>query len=282
MGCNTSTVSSDGSAEVKVYHHQKVSVRIGHNVKLLKKEPIIIFVFGGPGSKKGRLASDIAQTFGLKLINVSELIMDEVAKKVEDPDPFNLRAKIQTTIKDDPTMVKLIWVTREISRIIDENPKQNYLIDLMPNLKSLVNNNSFVKECTNEMKLFEGKYPISFAINFSVPLEKLVKKKPEPECAKPETKASKNDAKKKEGANVKSDEADSSRTKKRAMLFDQNVKPFLDYFQKSERLLTVDTSTGMLEFIWSKVCEVFSDLELNTLQNVETVIIFCYKIMVES
>ncbi|KAK6191370.1 hypothetical protein SNE40_003079 [Patella caerulea] len=274
MGCASSSVATD-SANVKVFHRQKVSIRVGNAVKLLKSEPILIFVFGGPGSKKGRLTNDLAQTFGLKLINVSEMIIEELSKKIEDPEILSLRAKVQAQIKEDPLAVKLIWVTREISKHIDENPKGGYIIDLMPNLKSLVNSAGFVKECSNEMKLFEQKYPISFAINFAVPLDKVVKKK-EPECAKP-VKPAKDNKKEKDGANVKSDEADSFRTKRRAALFDKNVRPFLDYFQRSERLLTVDTSSGVVDLIWGKICEVFSDLELQNLQNIETVIIFCYK-----
>lgn len=63
---------------------------------------------------------------------------------------------------------------------------------------------------------------------------------------------------------------------RRATLFDSSVRPFVDYFQKSGRLVNIDVSCGMLDLIWSRMCEVFSDLQLTNCANADTVIIFAF------
>ena len=52
------------------------------------------------------------------------------------------------------------------------------------------------------------------------------------------------------------------------------VQPFLDYFRSSDRMVTVDVSSGAMEPIWDKVHEVFTSMGLVAWRPVESVLIF--------
>lgn len=54
---------------------------------------------GGPGSKKGKMVYNIAQVFGFNTLNVENIILEELAKKIEEPDPSRLTAQVQQLIK---------------------------------------------------------------------------------------------------------------------------------------------------------------------------------------
>ncbi|XP_067655074.1 uncharacterized protein [Haliotis asinina] len=275
MGCGKSVPEKRQrrkSSTAFLFNRQKVSIRIGNEVKLHENSPQIIFVFGGPGTKKGKLVEDLIQTFGFRLINLEKLILKELAK---DPDEVGgiATSEIIDYVKESPEKITLRWALNEIKKEVEADTQGSYVIDLMPNLRGLVRSAGLVKDPTFELKNFETSFPISFAINFSIPLDKMVKKKNEPECVKAPDAENK-----KEGGNQagKSDEADSGRTKRRATLFDSSVRPFVDYFQKSGRLVNIDVSCGMLDLIWSRICEVFFDLQITNCANADTVIIFAF------
>uniref|UniRef100_A0A2C9M866 Uncharacterized protein n=1 Tax=Biomphalaria glabrata TaxID=6526 RepID=A0A2C9M866_BIOGL len=82
--------------------------------------------------------------------------------------------------------------------------------------------------------------------------------------------------KEEEKPGFQTDEVDLSRTKRRALMFENSVKSFLDYFEKSDRLMLVDASCKNADVISSKVCEVFSHLGLRNLKLVNTVLIFIF------
>ena len=58
-----------------------------------------LFISGGPGSKKGKMVYDIAKVFGFSLLNVESIILEELAKKLEEPDPCRLTAQIHQLMK---------------------------------------------------------------------------------------------------------------------------------------------------------------------------------------
>lgn len=54
------------------------------------------------------------------------------------------------------------------------------------------------------------------------------------------------------------------------------MKPFIDHFDKSGRLATLDISTGSANDQWEKVIEFFSDLDINIMRKVDNVILFTF------
>lgn len=275
MGCGGSSESpkrEDGKKKRRSSECAKpvVQLEIGENVQLNNSQPKLIFVFGGPGSKKGKMVYDIAKVFGFSQLNVESIILEELAKKLEEPDPCRLTAQIHQLMKTQPEILRLDLVLRWVAKYIDGMPKdQTILVDWMPNLKFLISAATFVKECNNEFRFFEEKYPISFAFYMSIPKEKFVKKA-ETECAKHPT-----TTKPKEGK-AQTDEADISRTSKRATLFSNAVTPFIDFFAKTSRLATLDISSGSADDLWVKVVEFFSELDIKFMRKVDNVLLFTF------
>lgn len=52
------------------------------------------------------------------------------------------------------------------------------------------------------------------------------------------------------------------------------VQPFLDYFAASDRILTVDVSSGAADPIWDKVHEVCTSMHLQAWRPVDSVLVF--------
>ena len=52
------------------------------------------------------------------------------------------------------------------------------------------------------------------------------------------------------------------------------MQPFLDYFKASDRVVTVDVSSGATEPIWDKVHEVCTSMHLQAWRPVDSVLVF--------
>lgn len=275
MGCGGSTSSdqsqnSDDGQKVTHLHRPKCSIKAGNEVRLLEGSPKVIFVFGGPGTKKGKILDNLANVFGMEIVNVENIILENLARKVQDPDPNRIVPMIQSMLKQEESFLRLDAVLRMVSRTLTESKASFFIVDVMPNLKWMLNNPLFIKECTEEFKFFEEKFPISFAIHFVIPKEKVINKLAI-ECAKHPT--TQKDPKKPD-APKQTDEADSTRTQKRVILYQNSIKHFMDYFIKEDKVVTVDVSCGVPQVIWSKVCDFFSQFDFQSTSIPESVVIF--------
>lgn len=63
---------------------------------------------------------------------------------------------------------------------------------------------------------------------------------------------------------------------RRRTLYEYSIASFIEYFQASNRLVTVDTSCGIADLIWQKVSELFTDLNFSPNKTVNTVVLFCF------
>lgn len=52
------------------------------------------------------------------------------------------------------------------------------------------------------------------------------------------------------------------------------LQPFLSYFKRCDRVVSVDVSSGASEAIWDKVHEVFTSLHLRAWRPVDSVLVF--------
>ncbi|KAK7476902.1 hypothetical protein BaRGS_00031841 [Batillaria attramentaria] len=261
MGCGGSKKNDRSGGGVA---DKKVSISVGEAVKLPATGPILIFVFGGPGSKKGRLLSELVETYGFTFINVEKLLLRHLVKQVPEPDPLDTTFDAQDVIKEDPQLVSLRWLLEEVGRQM-ETTSTRFIVDVMPNLKFLINNDIFLADCTEEMNRFEERHPIAFGINFIQ------------RSAKRNKKEAHETSEKEEKVAVKSDEADSSRTRRRITLFENNVRPFIDYFQHSDRLVSLDVTGARAEQVWSRLCELFTGLHLNSQALVNYILVFIFE-----
>ncbi|XP_048779930.2 uncharacterized protein LOC125683139 [Ostrea edulis] len=275
MGCGGSTLENDSPTGLVLHKRDKITIHlhVGNEVKILAAKPQVILVFGGPGSRKGKLLDDVSHVYGLKLISTESILMEELSEKLDDPKSSKRTEDIASLIKNQPELLKLQRVFNHVCSKMEKEGKNNcFLWDFMPNLKFLMTQFRNVKDCENDFKVFENRFPISFAINFMVTNEKNIM---EPQCAVPK-KADKAETNTPAGQPKQSDEADTGRLAKRARLYADCVETFTDYFAKREKLVSMDVSSKSKEDIWDKVCEFFSNLEVPHVRNVDTVIFFIF------
>ena len=60
-------------------------------------------------------------------------------------------------IKKEPSHVTLEWVLRLIQHVVESDPDQIFIIDIVPSLKWLIRDEHLIKECTAELEAFEQK-----------------------------------------------------------------------------------------------------------------------------
>lgn len=275
MGCGGSTNSGNvspvksGARKGSIFKRQpKVSIKIGDGVKVLNRKPRLIFVFGGPGTRKGKILDNLSNVFDFELIIVEKVILEELASKLEKPEPNKITPQIKQMLQTEPELLRLDIVMKAIAKKLQSSSDKFYVIDFMPNLKWLLGNNCFIKECINEFRVFEEKFPISFVINFVLPKDQALKQVEEENLS---TKTLISNTDKQKG---QSDEADKSRTQKRVTIYENSVKHFMGYFSKSDRVVQIDVTCGVHDIIWTKVCDFFVDLNFEAKKTPETVIVF--------
>ena len=59
-------------------------------------------------------------------------------------------------------------------------------------------------------------------------------------------------------------------------MYNNCAKLFVEFFQKTERLVTVDVTSRAEEEIWEKMCEFFTGLKVNHMKNSSTVMFFMF------
>ncbi|XP_006814723.1 uncharacterized protein LOC102807756 [Saccoglossus kowalevskii] len=267
MGCGGSTEGRKDDKEDGKFSHRKpkVSIRVPPDVHPRKEGPHIVFVFGGPGSKKGRIVDDLVAVYGFNLLVVEDLILRELPKKVANAISVDNTRDVADLLKEEPSHLSLEWVLEIISTEIEKDPDGLFLVDIMPNLRFLLRCEKFVKDCKYEITQFENKYPIACALNLAIPEDKVIKAV--------EKHTPKHPNQLKEGG--QSDEADTSRTAKRTALYEMSVRTYIEFFVSTNRLVTVDVTCGIPDLIWQKVNSFFSEhLELTPQRTANTVILF--------
>lgn len=274
MGCaatRTGRRIEDGPAGTHV--RVQVGKRISSTVR--DDHGKIVLVFGGPGSKKGRIMDELVEEYGFRIIDVEEIILNHVTIKEEDKTPeegYQERVKnVENIIRSNPKLVSLNWVLSKVSAEISSMRQDGYklcLIDFLPKLKFLLETETYSGLCQSEMNKFEEMWPGIFALNLASMEEKSEKTMPsksEPMLAE-------------EGLDPGfSDEKDYLKTKNRQEFYVENAKEFLNYFRKRERLVTVDISSGQADIISSRVARLFSELgfaSTNRIENTLTVFLF--------
>ncbi|KAJ8051088.1 putative UMP-CMP kinase 2 [Holothuria leucospilota] len=272
MGCGNSSEGNGEDNDKGFFHRRpKVSIRVhGSDVESLKsnnKHLPVVFVFGGPGSRKGRIVDDLIHMYGFQPHIVEDMIMRELPKKVQNVMAVQNTKALAQMLMDNPNVLDLEWVIDMLIAELEQEPKKMHLIDLVPNLKFLLRCENFLQEPDYHLKRFCEKYPDCFALNLSIPEQKVVKEVMAHGAKHPD--------KMKEGG--QSDEADSTRTQRRHAIYAQSVKGSLNFFKERNRLVIVDVSCGVADVIWNRVSDFFGhELEVTPRKTVNTVIVFSF------
>eukprot|EP00794_Sanderia_malayensis_P016986 gene16986-18698_t len=272
MGCHASKCISQGDRVRRntIIVMPKASITVGSGIEHnLARDTRVVFIFGGPGCRKGNVVHNLITMFNFRFIGAEHIILKNVAEKLNISDaPI---ADLVREVKQNSNEVTLEWVLSMIQAEIEKSPTQPILVDVVPSMRFLSKSESFIKNCTSQMKVFESKFPISLAINLSVHKDKLITNTHRSHAT---TKPSQLDSKNKGGP---SDEVDTSRTHKRFKRYEESVHDFIEYFKQSDRLLTVDTSCGRSDIVWESIQAYILNTEFAAWQKpLDLVILFCF------
>lgn len=285
MGCGTSTPLENEENEGSKFDFTRrntlvekpnVAVEIGKGVKKIDPERRIVFIFGGPGSAKGCIVNDLRAMFGFAFISAEDLILQKLPTKVAGyvVEPISGTHGLAELLANKPEYLTLDWVMEILLEEIENYPNQPILVDLIPNLKFMMRVDGFIKTCDKEMKEFEKKFPCAFALNLTLSKENLlknIKNSHSPACAKPPSKDPR------DASSDQGDEMDTSRTKRRFVLYEKSVKDFLHYFSLEDRIVRVDTSAAQVQHVWEAMMDFFAaEMDFSANRVINTLVLFSF------
>ena len=271
MGCSNSsskgTVSSTSGGydpealkkrrltEVCIPHqYDQVTVDVGANCKMNSNCPTVIFIFGGPGSHKGKVVEHFITIMRFKYINVESIIMEEIPKRSGLIEGEWTMADLIAYYKRHPQDLRLEHLLRYTEdKIVDmtqEDPNAVVVVDVLPSLKFLLSSRFLLDSCKKDLESFEFRLKIAFAVNFHIEMECLLQNLDFSHSA---MMGGGGDTLTKVGA----DGADTKKAERRYQMHEDSVRPFREYFEENGRLMTVDCSSGFFEAIWHAVQNTF-------------------------
>uniref|UniRef100_A0A915JH55 Uncharacterized protein n=1 Tax=Romanomermis culicivorax TaxID=13658 RepID=A0A915JH55_ROMCU len=271
----------------------KIQAHIGSGAqKFNENKTIVIFVFGkfiernsvhckisGPGSMKGILMEELVAAFNFTVLTTEDIVLTHLPNKVTTN--IETAQDIKDLIITDPSLLTLEWVLSSISaRIMSSNSKL-FLIDIVANLNSILNSALFSNpDIKKELASFERKHPCLFSINLNVPELSLVclKSIAKKDRSSPEDngieKPAESEKDKSKSNNDVADEMDTSRLKKRYEVYIAVAKPFMDYFEETGRLITVEVQAKQKDAVWKKMQDILRDFGFVPQKSKRSVVLF--------
>lgn len=265
MGCGCFKSTSKKSAVFD--RRRRVSARIGVSARRLDTHPVIVFVFGGPGSRKGMIVDSIVSGFGFVHVNIGEIFNKELERYRPSalPTPRGEAMRdLRSMLDSHADRFSMQWLANALTSRVQEDTNATYLVDIIPNLRPMMRAKYLTEECNAVMGEFNSKLPISLALNLAVPTDRILQAK--------DMYSSNSAAMQETGG--RGDEADASKLERRAGMYDQITRNLLGYFEANGILVTVDVTGGLCGVIWQKVHQLLCDLEFHPLHSVGTVILF--------
>ncbi|KAI6646168.1 hypothetical protein LOD99_9441 [Oopsacas minuta] len=289
MGCasssNTNTNSGEPSAkdlealkkrqltEVCIPHqYDDVVVEIGLNCRFKAKGPTVIFLFGGPGSHKGKAVEHFTTIMRFKYVNVETIIMEEIPKRSGLKEGEWTMSDLIAHYKRTPQDLKLEHLLRytedKIVSITEDDPNAVVVVDILPSLKFILSNNFMLETCKKDMDSFEFRVKVAFGINLHIEMESLLKNLDFSHNMLMQGGDSQNKG-------VGADEVDTRKAERRYQMHEDSVRPFREYFEEDGRMMTVDCSSGFFEAIWHAIQSTFvKQFNSRCFWPMETVLVF--------
>lgn len=247
-----------------------VAIKIGTGVRKSRvhaNAKKIFCIFGGPKSGKGQLIEELVESFGVKVISAESLILSALPKKL----PPSTEGKLDTTsliheLRSKPELVTLEWIFELVKNEVLRYPDTIHVIDLLPNSKYILRNNTLFTDVAELLTKFEETCPVAFAMYLYIDRENLNKQLDNAAQLKTP-----------DGVTAPggiNDEADSAATKRRHKYFEEALKPVNNYFRGSDRLIEVDVSAVSRERAWFKIVRMLASFDLSERQNNNLIVIF--------
>lgn len=329
-------------------------------------KPLVVVLFGGPGSRKGAVLDEMISVFGFHYISFEDVIRQEVLLPLAKEDVIreekdrltelgqseekiseaagniNINCKVlvaegqaisngqgepkKSQLNNDGSEEEVstelnchvgMWslqgcltahnhemkvdklfphLGRRMERIMNGNRNMKFVIDLIPNLNYLVGEGIeyFTDDtfCRMGLEKFEAKYPVAFALNLTIPPDKLddlttmsglvssslrTPKKQDPKAkAKAKEKEKNRKSSIQKAQSGMADEKNSKRTMKRLRSYKRASKWFLNYFEQTGRLITINIGSGDSNVVTSGVNFTLGNFGYKKCRSANTVICFAF------
>ncbi|XP_065844869.1 uncharacterized protein [Oscarella lobularis] len=279
MGCSDSRAAlssqsnRDIGADSPYVEPARADIEVGSQVAKVVQEhrPLVALIFGGPGTGKGKTIDHLCSMFGFQLISGEDLMLRSLPKKVKISRNVVLTTnrEIMQFLEEEPHHLTIEWLFKLVLQELRAAPKEQslFLIDLMPNLKFMLKNENLVKErCCEEIEKFEKNFPGTIALELELPFAIFFRN----------LTAHLNNAND-PSSGAQTDEADAGKTQRRHALHENAARPFVAYYRKANRLVTIDARSGDTDSVWEAARHFIAERELPVKKHDDTVVFFNFE-----
>ncbi|CAA92774.2 Adenylate kinase [Caenorhabditis elegans] len=239
MGCHPSKADFPQDAHSVLFRPPApIPVDVGSAIRHhLQKNPIaIVFIFGGPASQKGSIIEELTSSFNFTSISVEDIVFQYFPSRLSGS---GTQIKdIQDALRNDEGMLSIDWVLEMISSRIKMTMNQRFVVDIVPAVSSILKAEEYrARSHDRQLNQFEMKHPISFAIDVTVKDEQALTKLNGEANGKDEDSKRINPELNQmmRGA----DDIDRGKLEKRIAEYHTCAEPFLQYFRKSSRVVSM-------------------------------------------
>ncbi|ULT94178.1 hypothetical protein L3Y34_003566 [Caenorhabditis briggsae] len=243
MGCTPSRTDFQPDAHSDLFRPPApIPVTIGSSVgrSLQSNQVSVGFIFGGPASRKGSIIEELTGSFNFVSISVEDIVFQYLPTRLSGT---GTQIKdIQEALRNDDGILNIDWILEMISSRIAVLMSQRFIIDIVPTVSSILKAEGFrARTQSRSLEQFEMKHKIAFAIDVTV--------KDEQSLTRLNGEANgKDDDSKKINPELNqmmrsADDIDRGKIEKRIAEYHTAAEPFISYFRKSNRLISMTLTT---------------------------------------
>ncbi|PIC33029.1 hypothetical protein B9Z55_013155 [Caenorhabditis nigoni] len=243
MGCTPSRTDFQPDAHSDLFRPPApIPVTIGSSVgrSLQSNQVSVGFIFGGPASRKGSIIEELTGSFNFVSISVEDIVFQYLPTRLSGT---GTQIKdIQEALRNDDGILNIDWILEMISSRIAVSMSQRFIIDIVPTVSSILKAEGFrARSQSRSLEQFEMKHKIAFAIDVTV--------KDEQSLTRLNGEANgKDDDSKKINPELNqmmrsADDIDRGKIEKRIAEYHTAAEPFISYFRKSNRLISMTLTT---------------------------------------
>ncbi|PIC33028.1 hypothetical protein B9Z55_013155 [Caenorhabditis nigoni] len=257
MGCTPSRTDFQPDAHSDLFRPPApIPVTIGSSVgrSLQSNQVSVGFIFGGPASRKGSIIEELTGSFNFVSISVEDIVFQYLPTRLSGT---GTQIKdIQEALRNDDGILNIDWILEMISSRIAVSMSQRFIIDIVPTVSSILKAEGFrARSQSRSLEQFEMKHKIAFAIDVTV--------KDEQSLTRLNGEANgKDDDSKKINPELNqmmrsADDIDRGKIEKRIAEYHTAAEPFISYFRKSNRLISMTLTTEAVPNLNAQITAVY-------------------------
>ncbi|CAL2039783.1 unnamed protein product [Caenorhabditis brenneri] len=242
MGCHPSKTDFQDAQSDLFRPPAPIPVDVGSAVKnhLQKNTNSIVFIFGGPASQKGMIIEELTTSFNFMSLSVEDIVFQYFPSRQSG---MGTQIKdIQEALRNDEGMLTIDWLLEMISSKMKVAMEQRFVVDIVPAVSSILKAEAYrLRSHDRQLSQFEMKHPIAFAFDVVVKDEQNLTRLNGDANGKDEDSKRINPELNQmmRGA----DDIDKGKLEKRIAEYHTCAEPFLQYFRKSNRVISMSVTS---------------------------------------